>query len=411
MIGLYSLANSHHHPDHHGPEHHHHHHEDGHDKHNVTNVSRAKLDSAILDFGIQLYKQFAASTPPGKNIFFSPVSISATLALLSLGARSITHTQILEGLGFNLTETPESSIHIGYHSLFHALTRANDQILIDIGQALFVKDDLKLLQKFLDDVQESYEADMSTVNFKEPSKAEKVINDYVEKKTHGKITELVTGLDPATAMVIVNYIFFKGNWKKPFDSEYTREGNFYVNNETVVKVPMMTKLGFFHYNVDPELSCTVLQMHYNTTATALFILPDEGKFKQVEDALSRDTINKLISHLHYGTANVHIPRFTISTTHDLKEPLNNLGIDVFSDHTDLSGITGAPELKVSKVTHKAVLTVNEKGTEAAGATAVEAIPMSLPPNIVFNRPFLMMIIEEMTGGALFLGSVQNPVSY
>ncbi|KAJ6661866.1 hypothetical protein lerEdw1_013037 [Lerista edwardsae] len=388
--------------------HHHHHHHNGHEnKHNITNVSKAKLYPAILDFGIKIYKQ-CASTSPGNNIFFSPISISTTLALLSLGARSVTHTQILEGLGFNLTEIPERDIHEGFHSLFYLLTRADDQILIEIGQALFIKEDLKPLQTFLNDVNDSYDAEVSTVNFQEPSTAAKVINDYVEKKTHGKITELVKGLDPETALVIVNYIFFKGNWKKPFDPTLTREEDFFVNNETTIKIPMMFGMGWFKYYFDAELSCTVLQMDYNSSVTALFILPDQGKLKQVEDALSVDTVKKWTEHVRWDTADVYIPRFMISTTHELMEPLSTLGIDVFSDQTDLSGITGVRELKVSKVTHKAVLTVNEKGTEAAAATAVEMIPLSLPPTISFNRAFFMMISESSKNIPLFIGKIINP---
>lgn len=395
VVGLASVAHSHHHKNGHENE------------HNITNVSKAKLDPAILDFGIKIYKQYA-STSPGKNIFLSPISIAAALALLSLGARSATHTQMLEGLGFNLTETPERDIHEGFHSLSYVLTRADDQIFIDNGQALFLKENLKPLQTFLHDVNESYDAEVSTVNFQEPHTAEKLINDYVEKKTHGKITELVKGLDPATALVIVNYIFFKGNWKKPFDPKLTKEQDFFVNNETTVKVPMMFGMGWFHYYFDAELSCTVLQMDYNSSVTALFILPDQGKLKQVEDALSVDTVKKWREHVRRQTADVYMPRFTISTTHDLKEPLIRLGIDVFSDQTDLSGITGERDLKVSKVTHKAVLTVNEKGTEAAGATAVEIIPMSMPPTITFDRPFYTIISESSTDIPLFMGKVNNP---
>ncbi|KAJ6661867.1 hypothetical protein lerEdw1_013038 [Lerista edwardsae] len=394
MVGLASVAHSHHHKN--GPENEH-----------IKKVSKAKLYPAILDFGIKLYKQFA-STSPEKNIFFSPISISATLGLLSLGAGSDTNKQILGGLGFNLAEIPEKDIHEGFHSLCYLLTRPDDQILIEIGQALFIKEGLKPLQTFLNDIKKYYDNEILNVNFQTPTTAEKVINDYVGKKTHGKITELVKGLDPATALVLVNYIFFKGNWEKPFDPKLTKEQDFFVNKETTVKVPMMFRMGWFNYYFDAELSCTVLQMDYNGSVSALFILPDQGKFKQVEDALSVDTVKKWTKRVHRGTADVYVPRFTISTTHELKEPLSTLGIDVFSDKTDLSKISGGRDLEVSKVTHKAVLTVNEKGTEAAAATAVELMPKSMSPTITFNRPFYMMISESLTNIPLFIGKITNP---
>ncbi|XP_062824497.1 alpha-1-antitrypsin isoform X2 [Anolis carolinensis] len=380
------------------------HHINGHDD---TSVAAAKIYTNTAQFGLNLLEQISSASP-GKNVFFSPLIISSALSLLSLGARSTTHTQILEGLTFNLTQIQEKDIHDGFHNLFSVLTNPDSKVKLDIGQALFVKDGQNLLQKFLDDVHASYEADVLSAKFQEPTEAEKQINEYVEKKTHGKIPQLVKGLDQNTVLVLVNYIFFKGNWEKPFDPEMTREGDFIVDDKTTVKVPMMQRMGWFHYYFDHELSCTVVQMHYNGNATAFFVLPDPGKMKELEKAISRDVLTKWSARVHRDTARVHLPKFNISTSCDLKGPLTNLGIaEMFSDNADLTGITGQA-LKVSKVTHKAVLTIDEIGTEAAAATAVEAIPMSLPPTIIFNGPFLFLVYDQVTNSTLFIGKIVNP---
>nr|XP_060612199.1 alpha-1-antiproteinase-like isoform X1 [Anolis sagrei ordinatus] len=380
------------------------HHINGHDN---TSVAATKIYTNTAQFGLNMLHQISSASP-GKNVFFSPLIISSALSVLSMGARSTTHTQILEGLTFNLTEIQEKEIHDGFHNLFSVLTNPTNKVKLDIGQALFVKDDQKPLQTFLDAVHASYEADVLSAKFQEPTEAEKQINEYVEKKTHGKIPQLVKGLDPDTAIVIVNYIFFKGNWEKPFDPEMTRERDFKVDDKTTVKVPMMQRMGWFHYYFDHELFCTVVRMQYNGTATSFFILPDAGKINELEKAISLDVLSKWAERVHRGTAHVHLPKFNISASHDLKGPLTNLGIaDMFSDRADLSGITGQA-LKVSKVTHKAVLTIDERGTEAAAATAVEAIPMSLPPTIMFNEPFLMLIYDQVTNSTLFMGKIVNP---
>ncbi|XP_042310806.1 alpha-1-antiproteinase 2-like [Sceloporus undulatus] len=182
------------------------HHLNGHDN---SSIAALKIYTNTAQFGLNLYEQISSASP-GKNIFFSPISISSLLAFLSLGARSTTHTQILEGLSFNLTRIQEKEIHDGFHNIFSVITNPDNAVKIDIGQALFLKDDQKPLQKFLDDVHAFYEAEMLSANFQEPKEAEKQINEYVEKKTHGKIVELVKGLDPTTVIVMVNYIFFKG---------------------------------------------------------------------------------------------------------------------------------------------------------------------------------------------------------
>lgn len=207
LFGLCAATHGHHTP----------HHVDGHDEHNSTNLASQRISRSLAEFAIKFYRHIC-STSPGKNIFFSPYSISSALSLLLLASKSTTHSQMLEGLGFNLTEIQENDIHNAFHHLFHKMTRSDSNVRLELGQALFLDDELKPLQKFLDDVQAFYDAEVLTAKFQEPKEAEKQINDYVEKKTHGKIVELVKGLDPVTALVLVNYIFFKGKLRLKGDS-------------------------------------------------------------------------------------------------------------------------------------------------------------------------------------------------
>jgi alpha-1-antitrypsin len=384
----------------------------GHHLESNENATEAalKIYTNTAQFAVSLFKEVSAVSP-GKNIFFSPFCISAALSLLSLGAKSDTHTQILEGLSFNLAEIQEKEIHDGFHGAFSVLSRHDNQIQVDVGQALFLTEDQKPLQKFLDDVHAFYDAEILPANFQVPAEAEKQINDYTEKKTHGKIKQLVKDLDKDTELITVSYIYFKGNWKKPFDPEHTTERDFFVDNEKTVKVPMMHRMGWFYYYFDPELSCTVLQLDYNGTATAFFVLPGRGKEQELEQSLSTSTLNKWAVHVSRGTANVYLPKFNISTSYDLKEPLVKLGItDIFSDQADLTGFTGRC-LKVSKITHKAELAVDERGTEAAAATAVEVIPMSLPPTLEYNHPFLFVLYHTTTNSTLFIGKIKDPTEH
>ena len=167
------------------------------------------LASSNTDFAFSLYKQLALKNP-NKNVIFSPLSVSMALAFLSLGARGPTLTEILEGLKFNLTEIQETQIHQGFQHLLKALNRPSNQLQLSVGNAMFVQDQLKLLDKFIKDAQVLYSSKAFSTNFGDPERARRLINDYVKNKTQGKIEELFKYLSPRTVLVLVNYIFFKG---------------------------------------------------------------------------------------------------------------------------------------------------------------------------------------------------------
>uniref|UniRef100_A0A8C4VIQ2 Serpin domain-containing protein n=1 Tax=Gopherus evgoodei TaxID=1825980 RepID=A0A8C4VIQ2_9SAUR len=175
----------------------------------TENTTFLKLAPSNADFAFRFYKQIK-SEAADKDIFFSPLSISTAFAMLTLGAKSTTLSQIHKGLFFNPTEIEERDTHEGFHHLIHMLNRPDSEIQLNMGNALFVDDRLTLLEKFLAEVKSLYESETFPSNFQNFAVAEKQINDYIEKKTHWKIDNLVKYLDSPTVMVLVNYIFFKG---------------------------------------------------------------------------------------------------------------------------------------------------------------------------------------------------------
>lgn len=190
---------------------------DGHDpndpKHHIHHGDEAiaclKLVPNNADFAFQFFREITQEAA-NKNIFFSPVSISTAFAMLALGARSATRSQILEGLHFNLTELEEKEIHEGFHNLIHMLNHPEGGVQLNMGNAIFVTEKLKLLERFSDTAKVLYQLEAFTTDFNKPTEAEKQINDYIESKTHGKITDLVKNLDPQTIMLLASFVFFKG---------------------------------------------------------------------------------------------------------------------------------------------------------------------------------------------------------
>ncbi|KAJ8270035.1 hypothetical protein GJAV_G00109650 [Gymnothorax javanicus] len=202
-----------------------------------------------------------------------------------------------------------------------------------------------------------------------------------------------------------------GKWEKPFEVEDTKKADFKVDENTTVTVDMMSRMGHYSYYYDHENHTSVLMLPYKGNASMMVILPDEGKMAELEAVICRHHIEHWRDKLHSSVVDLQVPKFKASGSYSLKELLTEMGVvAAFSDSADLSGITEEAELKVSKVSHKAVLSVDEKGTEAAAATVVEMIPTALPPSLHLNRPFILLILEESTQSILFMGKIVNPTA-
>ncbi|KAF4018103.1 hypothetical protein G4228_009826 [Cervus hanglu yarkandensis] len=358
------------------------------------------------DFGLKLFKKLSFHTPDN-NIFFSPWSISMAFSMLSLGAQDSTLAEIKEG--FNFRSIPEKDLHEGFHYLIRRLNQRNPDHRLGLGNALFIDQKVKPQQKFLTEVKNMYEADTIPTNFQNSENAQKQINNYVSQKTQGEINNLVKNIDPGTVMLLINCIFFRARWKHEFDPKETKEDDFLLDRNKTVKVPMMFHVGMYKVGRDDQLSCTVLEMPYQSNFTAIFVLPDEGKMKQVEEALGLDTFDRWQELLVRRVADVFVPRLTITSKYDLKKMLSHLGISkIFEEHGDLTRISPHRNLKVGEAVHKATLKMDEKGTEGAAGSGAQTLPMETPIRVKINHRFLLMIWETKMNNLLFFGKIVNP---
>ncbi|KAF6352381.1 serpin family A member 5 [Rhinolophus ferrumequinum] len=362
------------------------------------------------DFIFELFRALVAAGPD-QNIFFSPLSIAMTLGMISLGARSNTKAQILEGLCFDFQCNPEELLHKTFHQLLQELNGPKEDLQLSLGNALFVNPTVDIQDTFLSAMRTLYLADSFPTDFKDPEAAKKQINDYVAKQTKGRIVDLVKKLDSDGFMVLVNYIFFKAKWQTNFDPKSTKEQDFHVTSERVVPVPMMKREDQYLYLVDRNLFCNVVGVPYQGNATAFFILPNEGKMGQLEAGLNKETLRKWIKMLTKSTLQLYLPKFSIEGSYQLDKVLPKLGItDIFTSDADLTGLSNKPNIQVSEMVHKAVIEVDESGTKAAAATDVSIMFRSVAfgsPMLVFDRPFLMVIVENAEN-ILFLAKVMHP---
>ncbi|XP_048217974.1 alpha-1-antichymotrypsin-like [Perognathus longimembris pacificus] len=374
---------------------------------------QSTIASSNTQFALDLYKLLVLRKPDD-NVIFSPVSISTSVALLSLGARGTTLAEIMKGLKFSPTQSRVPDIHRGFQHLVRTLNQPREQLQLSTGNAMFIREQLEVLASFLDDARALYAAQVVPTDFEQPAAAEQLINDFVSNETHGKIRDLISNLDCDTAVILVNYIFLKAKWKTPFDPEDTIESRFYLSKSRSVQVPTMKVEDLtVPYLRDKALSCTVVELKYLGNASALLILPDQGKMQKVEAKLLPETLARWRNNLKPRFINaIYLPKFSISGSYELQRILPQMGIrEAFSTQCDLSGITTRHKLKVAEVVHRALLDVAEEGTEAAAATGIKLINMSaiLNPTVIrFDRPFLMNIYDKNSDTILFLGKVANP---
>uniref|UniRef100_A0A287B9R5 Alpha-1-antichymotrypsin 2 n=1 Tax=Sus scrofa TaxID=9823 RepID=A0A287B9R5_PIG len=365
--------------------------------------------SSNTDFAFSLYKQLAL-TNPHENVIFSPLSVSMALAFLSLGTQGPTLTELLEGLKFNLTKTPEAEIHQGFQHLLSTLDSSSNLLQLRLGNAMFIDEQLELLDKFVQDAHELYHSEAFSTNFQDLEAARRLINDYVKNKTEGKIVDLFKKLDSLTKVVLVNYIYFKAKWKTPFNPNLTTEADFHVSKNRTVRVPMMgIRALTVPYFRDEELACTVVELPYTSNDSALFILPDDGRMAAVEAKLLPETLRRWRDFLQpRWIVELYLPKFSISSDYRLHEILPQLGITNTKPtpaHPSPLGNT----LVSLQVVHSAVLDVNEEGTEAAAATGIDINVRSLERIALhFNRPFLFVIISKDIQSVIFLGKVTKP---
>ncbi|XP_066132761.1 alpha-1-antiproteinase-like [Saccopteryx bilineata] len=366
-----------------------------------------KIAPNLADFAFSLYRQVARESHTS-NVFFSPVSEAAAFALLSLGAKGGTHTQILQGMNLNLKGLPESDTHQGLQHILDPLYQPEHQDQLSSGTLLFIGQKLKKVHTFLESVRKRYHVEGFSINLTD-AEAKKRINGYVEKGTQGKAVGLVKGLDKDTALALVNSILFHGQCMDTFEAERPVERDLRVDKKTAIKEPMTSHVGTFALHQDQELCCWGLLQHLRGGVSAFLLLPRPGKMWQLEARLPQKHLSDILTAIDIRSASLHLPKLSISGTYDLVDVLGKMGITkVFSHGADLSGISEETPLKLSQALHEAGLAIDENGTEHAGPT-LEERDWFRHLTIKFNKPFLVIIMDKSTNIPLFMGKMVNPM--
>jgi len=369
-------------------------------------------------FACDLYAQLKDTKG---NLFFSPFSVSTALAMTSAGAKANTAAQMRKLLRFPASQEEAHAKFADLLKHFDEVNRSGN-VQLNMANSLWPQKGGLILQDFLTLTRQNYGVEITPVDYEhaEPE-ARAQINRSVEDKTQEKIKNLIVGsLSEDTRLVLVNAVYFKGAWKDPFNPVLTKDAPFFSGDDPVVQVPLMRQTRRFKY---AELNnIQFIELPYENGALSMFVVLPVDKtsagLMRLEKGLTGEQIAEWKTQMKETEVQVFLPKFKLEWgTASLVQVLKNLGMsDAFdSGKADFSGISGNRSLFIGDVLHKAFVAVDEKGTEAAAATAVVMTDRAMPnvaPSPVFraDHPFLFFIQGNATGSILFLGRVMNPAA-
>ena len=382
----------------------------------VSQGDLATLVDGNSEFTFELYHTLKDT---GGNLFYSPYSISLALAMTFAGARGETERQMVDAMHFSLLQ---DRLHPAFNSLDIELAsrgegakgKDEEGFRLNIVNAIWGQKDYEFLSEYLDILAENYGAGLRILDFvaaPEPSRI--TINDWVSDQTEGRIEDLIPqgAIDTLTRLVLTNAIYFNAAWQYPFNEEATVDGTFNLLDGAKITVPMMNQRESFGYAEGETYQAVELPYDGNELSMVI-LLPKAGQFEDFEGSLNYKTVEGIISDINRRQVSLQMPKFEFESEFSLKSVLANMGMPIaFSGDADFSGMTGNKDLSIDEVIHKAFVSVDEAGTEAAAATAVimrlTAAPEE-PVAVTVDRPFIYLIRHIETGSILFIGRVMNP---
>ncbi len=380
------------------------------------NEQHTLLAEGNTDFAFDLYRQLKDADG---NLFYSPYSISAVMAMVYAGANGATETEIKNALSFDLAEM---YLHPSFHWLQEELAsrsepsknlEPDEMFKLHVVNDVWGQEDYEYVRDYLHTLEDNYGAGLRELDYiNEPEKARLTINDYIAEQTEDRINDLIPAgaIDPMTRLVLTNAIYFNAAWFWDFWEDNTKPADFTLLDGSTVTVDMMRQTNSFGYKEGDGYQA--IEMLYRGSQTSMVVLlPAEGAFEEFEDKLDTALLNDIIAGLERQKVELSFPKYEFESEFNLNEALAELGMPLaFTGQADFSGITEVEPLWLSEVVHKSFVSVDEKGTEAAAATAaiMECSAAMDPPVMTVDRPFIFLIRDIPTGTVLFLGRVMEP---
>lgn len=366
----------------------------------------------VQDFGFALFKENIQDTNP----VLSPVSAYIALTMAGNGAQGNTKQEFENVLGKNEDMTAMSE------SMMHLLPKKTDRLTVELANSAWIDDAFTVKEEWIGQITsfydaEAYQTDVST------QEAMNAMNTWIDKNTHGLIQKMIEQpFDPETRMVLFNTLYFKGKWGNPFTMESTYEEDFHISDTETVQVPMMHQSEEYYDFIETDTIKGIVMPYADSNLSFIALMPQGGMtIREVCEGLTAEGLSYLLEDRQNLLVNVKLPKFEVSFDKMLNDSLINMGLaDAFdkekADFSSLGTTDSGNPVYISLVRQKAVVKVDEEGTEAAAATEVaimEAcalLPENEPIDVFFDQPFLYLIMDMENQLPLFMGIMNNPVA-
>jgi serine protease inhibitor len=373
-------------------------------------AAEAEIVRAGNDFAFGLLREHVAQDT-STNIFLSPLSASMALGMATNGALGETREEMLATLGFGGLTMGDANR--GYRDLTRLLRGLDAKVEMEIANSVWTQRGYPIERAFLDTVAAYFDARAEEIDMGRVADIARV-NEWVRQNTRGRIPSLLPEEPRDDIALLLNAVYFKGDWTNRFDPSRTLSASFHAQDGAVRTVRMMhaPAMPILHAQT-PEYAAA--ELPYSRGAFAMtIVVPAPGR--DLDDfvrSLDAAAWQRMVDGLREARLDVRLPRFKLEHRAVLNAPLVALGMErAFSrSMADFRGITQAEQLYISEVLQKAMVEVTEEGTVAAAATSVSMTPVSLPPSFTVDRPFVFAIRERLTGSILFVGKVGSLTAF
>ncbi len=353
------------------------------------------VEASQTGFAISFFRDVNAETPKDENVVVSPYSAAVALSMLAEGAQGQTRVEFDNALGGVLYKAEDLG--------------GNDTVVVRSANSVWIDDNFSPRNRYVSLLEKDFDAFLDVLNFADPATL-KAINNWCSENTDGKITEILSRLDPSNVMVLINALYFNAPWEEEFDPEMTSEQTFYgVTKES--KVKLMGRKGYYLYAEHNGFQ--MIQLPYQGLRYAMYVvLPPEGAdIDRLLPKFDEQMYNSAMDMLQQQEVRLFLPRFKAETSILLNKPLQNMGIKTaFTSAADFSGIAEMGPLVLDQVKQKCYIDVSEKGTEAAAVTSAQirltsARPVVKLPVMRVDRPFMFVIADGENRNILFAGKI------